>query len=163
MQRWILMSLCVLSARTGYAQLPEAPGTAQLCPAPIGGDEGWGLLGRVQGPYLRDTSLGARPHLGPTRDPAHGYDHYDLPSRHYGMWYRPAAFAEDVQPQCQSRVFAPRGFGWANRLDCQQLDYHPYVVKELPSSLGPSYYNRPPLQPCHCSLQCWRHGGALVR
>lgn len=113
----------------------------------------WNDPGCYQPPYLRDTQLGARPHGGHSCSPTLGHQHYDLPSKHYGMWYRPAAFAEDTNPQCKSRIFNPRGSGWGHRLDCLQMDYHPYVVKQLPSSLGPSYYQRQPLEPCHCCLQ----------
>ncbi|MCA9055615.1 MAG: hypothetical protein KDA75_17360 [Planctomycetaceae bacterium] len=182
-----------LLAPTAYAAEAPGVATAVLCPVPIGAEdltpaplgtssvtpasgsiatypsepavsEGWINICDWQPPYFRDTRLGARPHGGPNCDPAQGYDHYDHPSRRYGMWYRPAAFAEDVNPMCKPRIYAPRGYGWANRLNLTQMDYHPYVVKQLPSVHGPSYYHREPLEPCHCSLQ--GHGrsrGVLVR
>jgi hypothetical protein len=163
MSRWIVLCSCLLSSAAAFGQVEESPGVAQLCPVPIGSDGGWPLLGRLQGPHFRDTALGARPHPGPLSAPAHGYEHYDLPSRHYGMWYRPSAFAESVNSHCEARRFAPRGTGWANRLDPLQMDYHPYLVKELPSVHGPSYYHRPPVEPCPCRLQGCCNKGALVR
>ena len=159
------------------AAAQDVPGiaTADLCPAPLGADGvapvsaedgagGWISICDWRPPFLRDTRLGARPHSGPHGDPSQGYDHYDLPSRHYGLWYRPAAFAEETNAQCKPRIYNPRGYGWGHRLDCLQMDYHPYVVKQLPSVHGPSYYHRRPLEPCHCCLQ--GHGkrrGALTR
>jgi hypothetical protein len=163
MMRWCSVAVVLLCAQTARAQSAPASAEAELCPVPIGQETGGGFFSRFQGPFLRDTAVGSRPHVASTMDPAHGYPHYDLPSKHYGMWYRPAAFAEDTQNKCASRVFAPRGYGWGNRLDCTQMDYNPYVVKQLPSRHGPSYYHRPPLEPCHCALQGCGHKGALVR
>ena len=182
-----------LLAPTASAQDSAGVATATLCPVPIGGEDltpaqlggspvqpasasvgsysadpgmtdGWINICDWQPPFFRDTRLGAHPHGGANCDPAQGYKHYDHPSRRYGMWYRPAAFAEDVNPRCKPRIYAPRGYGWANRLNPTQMDYCPYVVKQLPSVHGPSYYHREPLEPCHCSLQgCGRGRGALVR
>lgn len=164
MVRWIALCCCLLGSRGVMAEPVEAPGTASLCPAPIGGEERWGYFIDWRPPFLRDTALGARPHGGPKCSPTEGYHHYDLPSKHYGMWFRPAAFAEDRNSHCKSRIYAPRGYGWANRLDPMQMDYHPYVVKQPCTQLGPSYYHRPPPEPCHCGLQAkGERRGALVR
>lgn len=136
-----------------------------LCPAPIGGDEtpplmsypqesypidaglGWAL------PFVRDTRYGARPTAGAAGSPSNGYDHYELPSKHYGLWYRPSSAGEDNGLHCQSRAYSPRGFGWANRRCGFEIDYHPYVVKQVPSVHGPSYYYRQPLTACPCWLR----------
>lgn len=159
------VSSCILIASLSTNLLADGALTPVALDAPpVEESTGWAGLPAWQPPFLRDTQLGARPHGGPNCSPTQGYNHYDLPSKHYGLWYRPAAFAEDTNPHCKPRMFSPRGSGWANRLDCQQMDYHPYVVKQLPSSHGPSYYQRQPLQPCHCGLQgCFRKHGELVR
>ncbi len=165
MLRWFVTGCCLLAVQTSLVQANDGTVATPLCPAPIGAEPQWNAPVRYPATFLRDTALGARPHFGRTCDPTHGYDHYEHGSKRYGLWYRPAAFAEDTNPHCVSRRFRPRGYGWANRLDCMQMDYHPYVVKQPQTGQGPSYYNRPPLEPCHCALQgCGRHKqGALIR
>lgn len=137
-----------------------APSSLGPEPMMMGAGYGYGYAPEhyAQPPFVRDTSYGARPNGGQPCSPTEGYQHYDLPSKHYGVWYRPSAAAEDTMPRCKSRPFAPRGFGWANRKSGCQIDYHPYVVKQLPSPLGPSYYYRQPLVPCHCWLQGHHQG-----
>ncbi|MEZ6064390.1 MAG: hypothetical protein R3B90_01485 [Planctomycetaceae bacterium] len=106
-----------------------------------------------QPPHLRDTPVGLYPRDGQPCSPTEGHPHYDAHSRHYGLWYRPAAFAEATGDHCGSRPWAPRGKGWANRQTGFQMDYHPFVVTQLPSQHGPSYYHRPERQPC-CKKPC---------
>ncbi|MFV0445742.1 MAG: hypothetical protein ACK5Q5_19345 [Planctomycetaceae bacterium] len=162
--RCTLLTTILLAALThvGIAESDLAPASLETQVASP--SSAWANAGDFQPPFLRDTRLGARPTPGNLCSPAHGYDHYGLPSKHYGPWYRPAAFAEETNPRCRPRIFAPRGYGWANRLDCLQMDYHPYVVKQLPASHGPSYYQRQPPEPCHCGLQAkGARRGALTR
>jgi len=91
-------------------------------------------------PYQRPQDVGTR--------------NYDLKSKFYGIWTRPAAFAEDQWNNCISnRPFAPRGYGVPHRATCQRVDYHPYVVKELPSTHGPSYMPGSLRVPCKACLQ----------
>jgi hypothetical protein len=162
MRRWLMTGVVLFLATRLDAADSLTP--VSLDSGLAGSASVWGDPGCYQPPHLRDTQLGARPHGGHQCSPTQGYQHYDLPSKHYGMWFRPAAFAEDTNPQCKPRIFNPRGYGWGHRLDCQQMDYHPYVVKNLPSTHGPSYYQRPPLEPCHCGLQgCGASRGVLTR
>ena len=110
-------------------------------------------------PHFRDTIYGARPQPGYPMTAAEGHPHYMCPPRHYGLWYRPAAFAEDNGDACRSRPFNPRGYGVPHRRTDVRMDYHRYVVKELPSVHGPSYYKVRELQPCpacgqsHCNCR----------
>ncbi len=160
MHRAMLISLVLWGAFPAFLRAQEGS-AGPLCPAPIGMEEPlpagvnapahsplfWAL------PFVRDTRYGARPNAGSSGSPTHGYDHYDLPSKHYGLWFRPAAAAEDECQHCRSRPFAPKGYGWANRRTGFEIDYHPYVVKQLPSVHGPSYYYRQPRSACPCLLQ----------
>jgi hypothetical protein len=160
MQRVLIVSVVLWGASPAFT-LAQETSQGALCPAPIGMDEpstagapgpGLSVLPWAL-PFVRDTRYGARPSFGSPGSPTQGYDHYDLPSKHYGLWFRPSAAAEDECQHCRSRPFAPKGYGWANRRTGFEIDYHPYVVRQLPSVHGPSYYYRQPRSACPCTLQ----------
>jgi hypothetical protein len=104
-------------------------------------------------PFFRHTKYGAEPHGGLPGAPSQYHEHYELPSKRYGLWFRPAAFAEERPDHCRSRPFAPRGYGVPHRHVYYQLDYTPYEVECGPSEHGPAYYHRRPLVPCKACLQ----------
>ena len=153
MLRIAACSLLVYGCAAALSAADLAPSSLGSEPIVMGDAYGYTPERYWQPPFVRDTSYGARPNGGKPCSPTEGYQHYDLPSKHYGIWFRPSAAAEDTMPRCQSRPYAPRGFGWPNRKSGCEIDYHPYVVKQLPSPMGPSYYYRQPLIPCHCGLQ----------
>jgi hypothetical protein len=160
MHRTMLLAV-LLGGGSPWFVVAQEGAPSPLCPVPIGMDAAplaevpapaasawpWAL------PFVRETRYGARPNVGSSGSPTHGYDHYDLPSKHYGLWFRPSAAAEDECQHCRSRPFAPKGYGWANRRTGFEIDYHPYVVRQLPSVHGPSYYYRQPRSACPCLLQ----------
>jgi hypothetical protein len=113
-------------------------------------------------PPFRDTVYGAHANPGPPGGPS--FLHPNLPEYQtkYGIWYQPRSFWEPMREVYRPQPFRPRG--WGNTFvddPCRhdRMDYNRYVVKDLPSRYGPSYY---PLYqpPSECVLfrpeKCYR-------
>lgn len=103
-------------------------------------------------PIFRDSIYGDRPHYGEPDAPAFGHPHYELPSRRYGIWYRPRDFGLGRAERCQPSDFRPRGYGnlFNRPSTCYRMDYRPYVMQETVSRFGPSYYRQQPDGRCTC-------------
>jgi hypothetical protein len=112
---------------------------------------------------FRDTEFGAHAHYGSPDSPDRGHPQYDLPSQHYGEWYRPRAFGWGKKERCEPRPFLPRGLGNLGnpRSTCNRMDYHPYVVKDARSRYGPSYFQRQPDPRCDYDCLCGRCSDAI--
>lgn len=151
----------VVSAQFGIAQ-DRLPAATQA--SPVKQVVGWeGDLEIAPAPAAYDTgeyhveAYGAGAYSGtycPPDDCPVPVMRYDLPSKHYGIWTRPAAFAEDSANNCQSmRPFAPRGYGFPYRQACERLDYSPYQLRTVPCTHGPAYYGKTVKAPCKACLQ----------
>jgi len=68
--------------------------------------------------------------------------YYDKSSRSYNIWQKPHEADWTARERCQPRPFCPRGYGDLGNKPrtCYRLDYHRYVVKDLKTTHGPSYY-----------------------
>jgi hypothetical protein len=146
---WSIAVACVLCGAAALAQEPpppelEDPGPLTTMPLPPAAP--WASHG--QPPYFRHTDYGALPQPAPPCTPAAGHDSYVAPPRHYGPWYRPAAFAEDAGDNCRTTPWAPRGYGFPHRKSCERMDYYPYQLTTYPSMHGPAYYANRYREPC---------------
>jgi hypothetical protein len=153
---WRTLSLAAWLTACSFIPLPGEEITSQreLCPVPIGPESSGYASVYGQPPHFRDTQYGQRPRFGAPCGPTEGHLTYEVPSRHFGHWFRPASFAEETGNHCGSRPWIPRGKGWANRHTGFQMDYHPYVVTQLPSVHGPAYYHREDPRPCNQPFCC---------
>lgn len=93
-------------------------------------------------PPFRDTIYGAHANPGPPGSPGELHPHYPEYQTRYGIWYQPRSFHEPTRKPYRPLPFRPRGLGNLFADDCQhdRMDYNRYVVQELPSRYGPSYY-----------------------
>lgn len=110
-------------------------------------------------PPFRDTVYGAHPTPGPPGGPSHLHPNYPDYQTRYGIWYQPRSFWEPFREIYRPSPFRPRGWGnLFNDDPCRhdRIDYNRYVVKDLPSRYGPSYY---PLYqpPGECLIRPERH------
>ncbi len=129
--------------------------------APISDDEppraeapsGWSpvrehpLLGSV--PPFRTTALAAEPTDGGPQ-PSRGYPHYELPSRHYGIWFRPSSFGRQAPQRCTPACFNPRGYGRLFARSCvgYRMDYEPFALPSEANAYGPAYLADPDPYKC---------------
>ena len=93
-------------------------------------------------PPFRDTIHGAHANPGSPGSPGFLHPHFPEYQTRYGIWYQPRSFHEPAREVYRPSPFRPRG--WGNLFDdpCRhdRMDYNRYVVKDLPSRYGPSYY-----------------------
>ncbi|MDQ3333070.1 MAG: hypothetical protein M3552_20875 [Planctomycetota bacterium] len=93
-------------------------------------------------PPFRDTIYGAHINPGMPDSPAFLHPHLPEYQTLYGIWYQPRAYREPAKQVYRQSPFRPRG--WGNLFDdpclTDRMDYNRYVVKDLPSRYGPSYY-----------------------
>ncbi|MGC1273245.1 MAG: hypothetical protein WBC44_06025 [Planctomycetaceae bacterium] len=132
--------------------------SSMMPPPPIGTPTPYGPLPPPSPPF-RDTVYGAHANPGPPGGPS--YLHPNLPDYQtkYGIWYQPRSFWEPRREVYRPSPFRPRGWGnLFNDDPCRRdrMDYNRYVVKDLPSRYGPSYY---PLYqpPGECLVRPERH------
>ncbi|MEZ6056724.1 MAG: hypothetical protein R3C01_08465 [Planctomycetaceae bacterium] len=141
----------LLSSQVLFAQ-PPAPAGPMLAPVPeLAGDPAEYHTGEYSGGVCNvdHNSLNCPPASCPAP-----IMRYDLPSKHYGIWTRPAAFAEDSSDNCKSmRRFAPRGYGVPYRRACERLDYAPHELRSDPSFTVPAYYGKYEKAPCKACMQ----------
>ncbi|WP_166819911.1 hypothetical protein [Thalassoroseus pseudoceratinae] len=86
-----------------------------------------------------------------------GHPNYDLPKKHYDVWYRPKLFGWTKSLRCAKKdTFRPRGFGrlFVEPDTPKRMDYHRAVLTQPVSGYGPSYYYRTPDQRCKCECCC---------
>lgn len=136
----------VLFGASAFAQEPPHTDPGPLTPPRL--PPAYPATPSDQPPYFQHTPYGALSQPALPHAPAAGHDTYAAPIRHYGVWFRPAAFAEDAGDNCQDRPWAPRGYGVPHRNTCERMDYSPYRLTTFPSVHGPSYYARRPMRPC---------------
>ncbi|HEX6983911.1 MAG TPA: hypothetical protein VF170_00980, partial [Planctomycetaceae bacterium] len=94
-------------------------------------------------PPFRDTVYGAHANPGPPGSPGWLHPHFPEYQTRYGVWYQPRSFWEPQREVYRPQPFRPRGWGNLFVEDpCRhdRMDYNRYVVKDLPSRYGPSYY-----------------------
>lgn len=135
------------SASATTADATRAPTTTDWAPV-----HEHPLLGSV--PPFRTTILAAEPTDGGMR-PSRGYAHYDLPSRHYGIWFRPTSYGRQCAERCRPAEFNPRGYGrlFARSSLCYRMDYDPYVLPDERNAYGPAYMADPVPYECdQCRL-----------
>jgi hypothetical protein len=114
------------------------------------------------GPITQPTGMDQirdYPHPGPEWAATHGYPNYDLPSRHFDIWFRSQAWGLTKRERCAiPDPWRPRGFGnlFARPSTSHRMDYHRYVLADPLSGYGPSYYQRLPDQRC-CVRDCEGH------
>ena len=111
-------------------------------PAPaIGAPTPYGPLPPPAPPF-RDSIYGAHATPGAPGSPGYLHPHYPTYQSRYGIWYQPRSFHEAFREPYRPDPFRPRGWGNIFNDDCRRvrMDYNRYVVKDLPSQYGPSYY-----------------------
>jgi hypothetical protein len=140
------------SSQGGTAVRPPVP------LPPVGTETPYGPLPPPAPPF-RDTPYGAHANPGPPGGPSFLHPNFPAYQTQYGIWYQPRAFWEPVREVYRPQPFRPRG--WGNLFvddPCRKdrMDYNRYVVKDLPSRYGPSYY---PLYqpPSECLIRPERH------
>ena len=133
------------AGRDGSALTPEPDPLSSPAMVPVpppGTPTPYGPLPPPAPPF-RDTVYGAHINPGPPGGPS--FLHPNLPEYQtkYGIWYQPRSFWEPSREVYRPQPFRPRG--WGNLFvddPCRRdrMDYNRYVVKDLPSRYGPSYY-----------------------
>lgn len=117
-----------------------SPATPAPVPPPPGSPTSYGPL--PPAPPFRDSIYGAYPNPGPPGAPGYLHPHYPEYQTRYGIWYQPRSFQEPMKEPYRPSPFRPRGWGNLFYDPClrDRIDYNRYVVEELPSRYGPSYY-----------------------
>lgn len=142
----LLTTVVVVPAVGSAEEVPDAPKVEAEAQVSSGFNWRWP-------PLFRDSPMGARSHKGEFGSPGLGWSHFELPFARYGVWYRPNSM-EPENFRCRPRPFRPQGYGMPQHVSCYRMDYNPYVLDDVNSTHGPSYYQRhPPLYPCgypHC-------------
>lgn len=114
------------------------------------------------GPIAQPTGMDQMrlyPYPGPPGAPTHGYPNYDVPDRHFDIWFRPQFWGVTKRERCAiPDPWRPRGFGnlFARPSTSHRMDYHRYVLVDALTGYGPSYYLRQPDQRC-CVRTCDGH------
>lgn len=110
-------------------------------PPPPGSPTPYGPLPPPAPPF-RDTMYGAHANPGAPGSPGFLHPHYPEYQTRYGIWYQPKSFQEPYKEVYRPSPFRPRGWGNMGYDPClhDRMDYNRYVVEELPSRYGPSYY-----------------------
>ena len=148
---WMLLVFTTSSlwAQTKYNGEPLDPGHGP----------GWG----VQGPPTGMDQIRQYPHPGPEWAATHGYPNYDLPDRHFDVWFRSQAWGLTKRERCAiPDPWKPRGFGnlFARPVTSHRMDYNRPVLVYPYSEYGPSYFVREPDPECcvrDCQGHCYAH------
>ncbi len=121
-------------------QQPQGPPPTMQVPPP-GTPTAYGPLPPPAPPF-RDTIYGAHINPGMPDSPAFLHPHLPEYQTRYGIWYQPRSYQEPRKEVYRQSPFRPRGFGNLFYDPClnDRMDYNRYVVKDLPSRYGPSYY-----------------------
>lgn len=96
------------------------------------------------------------PHPGYPPSATAAHPNYDLPAKHYDVWYRPKLFGWTKALRCAKEdTFRPRGYGrlFVEPETPKRMDYHRAVLLQPVSGYGPAYYHRTPDQRCKCFLE----------
>jgi hypothetical protein len=120
----------------------STPAALPPVPPPPGTPTAYGPLPPPAPPF-RDTVFGAHANAGPPGGPSFLHPNFPEYQTRYGIWYQPRSFWEPTREVYRPQPFRPRG--WGNLFvddPCRhdRMDYNRYVVKDLPSRYGPSYY-----------------------
>lgn len=158
----LLLALATNSlwAQSPYAGYPTEPmPNGQECyPA-----EAYGAGYGVQGPLTGMDRIRQYPYPGPEWAATHGYPNYDLPDRHFDIWFRSQAWGLTKRERCAiPDPWKPRGLGnlYARPVTTHRMDYNRPVVVYPHSEYGPSYYLREPDPECCCRTcpgHCYAH------
>lgn len=126
-------------------------------PPAIGAPTPYGPLPPPAPPF-QESIYGAQPNPGVPGSPGYLHPHYPEYQTRYGIWYQPRSFHEPFREPYRPDPFRPRGWGNLFADDCRRvrMDYNRYVVKDLPSHYGPSYYPKYS-QAGECLLRPERH------
>lgn len=108
---------------------------------PVGTQTHYGPLPPPAPPF-RDTMYGAHINPGAPNSPAFLHPHLPEYQSRYGIWYQPRSYQEAFKEPYRQSPFRPRGWGNLFYDPClnDRMDYNRFVVKDLPSRYGPSYY-----------------------